>query len=231
MTGTERPPLERWYDDACGAALALDLVGERWALLILRELMFGGRRFSELRAGLPGVSANVLTQRLAGLERIGALTRRRLPPPASAQVYELTAWGYEAEPILIELGRWATRSPLQDPTRPLSAASIVMSLSAMHRPANMAGESARIGLVLGDDAFVVEVDPRGVKARRERETACPARLTTTPAILGALLYGGLLLEDAEDADEARIEGDKRLIARFLRWFALPPRIDARASER
>lgn len=224
MIKNAAPPLERWYDDACGAALALDLVGERWALLVLRELMFGGRRFSELRAGLPGISANVLTQRLEGLERIGALTRRRLPPPASAQLYELTAWGYEAAPILIALGRWAMRSPLQDPTRPVSAAAVVMSLTAMHRPERMDGESARIGLDFGDDAFVVDAAPDGVRARRDRETPRAARIATTPATLAALLYGGLRLDDAEDAGEARIEGDRALIARFVTWFALPPRI-------
>ena len=81
---------KRWYDDACGTALAMELVGERWSLLIVRELMFGPRRFGELRGGLGGISANVLTQRLEGLERVGILARRRLPPPASIQVYELT---------------------------------------------------------------------------------------------------------------------------------------------
>src|SRR5918998_1024633 len=95
----------RSYHDACGAAHALDLVGERWALLVMRELMLGPKRFSDLRGGLPGISANVLTQRLEGLEAAGVLTRRKLPPPASVQVYELTPWGYESEPIFQALGR------------------------------------------------------------------------------------------------------------------------------
>ena len=84
---------KRWYDDACGTALAMELVGERWSLLIVRELMFGPRRFGEIRAGLPGISANVLTQRLAGMEQVGMLVRRQLPSPASVQVYELTGVG------------------------------------------------------------------------------------------------------------------------------------------
>ena len=84
---------KRWYDDACGTALALELVGERWSLLIVRELMFGGRRFSDLRSSLRGVSANILAQRLEGLERVGIIQRRRLPPPASVQIYELTPLG------------------------------------------------------------------------------------------------------------------------------------------
>ena len=101
----------RWYDDACGTAFALELVGERWSLLIIRELMLGPRRFSDLRATLPGISAKVLTERLATLANAGVLTRHKLPPPAASQVYELTQWGYSAETILQELGRWcAARS-------------------------------------------------------------------------------------------------------------------------
>ena len=80
----------RWYDDACGTAFALDLIGERWSILIIRELLFGPRRFSELRAGLPGISAEILTQRLEGLEASRILKKRKAPPPLSAQVYELT---------------------------------------------------------------------------------------------------------------------------------------------
>src|SRR3569623_2010509 len=92
---TEQPvaPRSRWYEDACAAAHALDLVGERWALLVMRELMLGPKRFGDLRADLPGISANTLTQRLEGLEANGLVKRRKLPPPASAQVYELTEWG------------------------------------------------------------------------------------------------------------------------------------------
>ena len=105
----------RWYEDACAAAHALDLVGERWALLVMRELIFGPKRFSDLRKGLPGISANVLAQRLEGLEAAGVLRRRRLPPPAATQVYELTEWGRESEPIFQALGRWAARSPSGSP--------------------------------------------------------------------------------------------------------------------
>ena len=93
----ERITESRWYDDACGTALALELVGERWTLLIVRELMFGPRRFGEIKGGLPGISANVLTQRLAGMERAGIVVRRQLPSPANVQVYDLTAWGRESE--------------------------------------------------------------------------------------------------------------------------------------
>src|SRR5918912_1181169 len=122
---TSQKITKRSYADACGAAHALDLVGERWALLVMRELMLGPKRFSDIRAGLPGISANVLTQRLEGLEAAGVLVRRKLPSPASAQVYELTPWGYEAEPIFQALGRWAARSPEHDPSLPFSAVSLM----------------------------------------------------------------------------------------------------------
>ena len=101
----------------------------------MRELMFGPKRFSDLRAGLPGISANVLTQRLEGLEASGLVVRRKLPPPSAANVYELTEWGYESEPIFQVLGRWASRSPAHDPSLPFSAASLLLSLRTMLDPA------------------------------------------------------------------------------------------------
>src|SRR5215218_8341047 len=101
----------RDYFDGCGAAHALDLIGERWALLVVRELVLGPKRFTDLRAGLPGISPNVLTQRLEELESGGILRRRKLPPPAAAWVYELTDWGLELERVIMALGRWGARSP------------------------------------------------------------------------------------------------------------------------
>src|SRR3954468_6378396 len=125
---TELRPTEekRRYDDACGLAHALDLIGERWAMLVLRELAYGPRRFSELKADLPGISANVLTQRLNELERRGIVRKTRLPPPASVQVYEATAWGLEAAPLIAALGKWAARSPLHDPMLPMSHVALMM---------------------------------------------------------------------------------------------------------
>src|ERR1700744_6010614 len=105
------PNAKRTYGDSCGIARALDIVGERWALLVVRELVHGPKRFTDLRAGLPAISPNVLTQRLDELELAAVVRRRQFPPPAAAWVYELTEWGYELGPILIELGRWGARSP------------------------------------------------------------------------------------------------------------------------
>src|SRR5215218_2254120 len=103
---------KRTYGDRCGIARALDVVGERWALLIVRELLLGPKRFTDLRAGLPGLSPDVLSQRLRELEKAGLVLRRKLAPPAGSRVYELTARGLALEPILLELGRWGSQTPL-----------------------------------------------------------------------------------------------------------------------
>ena len=101
----------RTYGDGCGIAHALDLVGERWALLVVRELLLGPKRFTDLRDGLPNASPNVLAQRLRELEQAGIVRRRKLPPPAGSWIYELTDWGRELKPIVLSLGTWALRSP------------------------------------------------------------------------------------------------------------------------
>src|SRR5206468_280135 len=103
-------PAPRSYGDPCGIARALDLVGERWALLVIRELVFGPKRFTDLRDGLPGIATNVLSQRLRELVRNGVVARRRLPPPAASNVYELTEYGQELVPIMLALGRWGART-------------------------------------------------------------------------------------------------------------------------
>ncbi len=224
VTSTSATRGKRWYDDACGTALGLELVGERWSLLIVRELMFGGRRFSELRAGLPGISANILTLRLEGLERVGIVQRRMLAPPASVQIYELTSWGYEAEIVLQELGRWATRSPLHDPTLPLSSASIIMSFRTMYSRERAKGEAATIGFRFGADGFVVDFGPEGVRARRAEPRDCALTVATNPMSLASLVYGGRPVAEAKVAGELTLTGDRALFDRFITWFPLPGKI-------
>jgi DNA-binding HxlR family transcriptional regulator len=224
ITKTDKPLEKRWYDDACGTALALELVGERWSLLILRELMFGGRRFSDLRAGLPGISANILTQRLEGLERVGIVQRRRLAPPASVQIYELTPWGYEAEVVLRELGRWATRSALHDPMLPLSAASIMMSFRTMYSRERANGEAARIGFRFGAEGFVVDFKSNGVHIRRDEPEGCVLVVETNPMSLASIVYGGWPVRDAEASGELALTGNRALFGRFVTWFPLPEKI-------
>ncbi|WP_257714528.1 winged helix-turn-helix transcriptional regulator [Roseomonas populi] len=201
-------------------------MGERWALLVMRELMFGPRRFSELRADLPGISANVLTQRLEGLESAGVLTRFRLPPPASAQVYELTEWGKEAEPIFQALGRWAARSPLHDPTLPFSAASLLLSLRTMLDPARAGDMAARIGLRLGRERFGVKLAGGRIEIAHGLPDEADAMLEGTPPVLAGLIYGGQPMEALEAAGALRVEGSHDVVRRFATLFPLPPKAGA-----
>lgn len=224
ITETAGTPQKRWYDDACGTALALELVGERWSLLIVRELLFGPRRFGELRAGLAGISANVLTQRLEGLERAGILRRHKLPPPASVQVYELTPWGYESETAIQELGRWAVRSPAHDPTLPLSAASIMMSFRTMIDRRRSGDVDADIGFRFGAEGFVATVDADGIAIRRGDPSGAAVVLTTDPMTLASIVYGGRPIADAEGAGVLRLDGNRALADRFVTLFPLPAKI-------
>src|SRR5215213_9306542 len=131
----KRPTPKRCsYDDGCAAAHALDLIGERWALLVVRELLLGPKRFTDLRAGLPNASPNVLSQRLRELEQAGVVERRKLPPPAASSVYELTAWGHELKPILLAAGTWALRSPSFSFDAPVGTDSVILGLATFFAP-------------------------------------------------------------------------------------------------
>lgn len=215
---------KRWYDDACGTALAMELVGERWSLLIVRELMFGARRFGELRAGLLGISANILIQRLEGLAAADILARRKLPPPANVQVYELTEWGYEAEILLQELGRWAVRSPDHDPTLPLSAASIMMSFRTMIDRRRSGDRPMAVGFRFGPERFVALVDADGIAINREEPDGVDAVAETDPMTLASIVYGGRPIEDAESAGAFVLTGDRAAFAHFATLFPLPAKI-------
>lgn len=211
----------RRYHDACGAAHGLDLVGERWALLVIRELMMGPRRFSDLRKDLCGLSANVLTQRLEGLEASGIVQRRKLPPPASVQVYELTDWGREIEPVFMVLGRWAARSPQHDPSLPISAVSIMLSFRTMFDAAR-AGEAAmRLGFVLDEDRMVVTVAERKIDAVRGEVEDCDVVVRASAQAVAAAVYGKVPLAALEGEGAMTIEGDRATFARFVDVFHLP----------
>ena len=211
----------RRYHDACGAAHGLDLVGERWALLVIRELMMGPRRFSDLRKDLCGLSANVLTQRLEGLEASGVVRRRKLPPPASVQVYELTDWGYEIEPVFMVLGRWAARSPQHDPTLPISAVSIMQSFKTMFDAGRAQGAAMRLGFALDEDRMVVSVADGVIDALRGEVEGCDVVVRAAPPIVAAAVYGKVPPAALEGEGAMSIEGDRAIFARFIDFFHLP----------
>lgn len=214
---------KRRYDDACGTAHALELIGERWALLVLRELMLGARRFSELRADLPGISANVLTQRLTDLEARGLVAKKRLPPPANVQVYEATEWGLEAEPIVQALGRWAARSPQHDPTLPISGVSILLSFRTMFDPQRARDMEATIAFRFAEERYFVRIAGGQLVAERGEPEAADLTITAEPSLLAAVVYG------KQPLDLIGIDGDRALAGRFVDLFHLPPKVSVNAA--
>jgi DNA-binding HxlR family transcriptional regulator len=215
---------KRRYDDACGTAHALDLVGDRWSLLVVRELMLGPKRFGELRSGLPGISAKVLTERLEDLQAASILVRRRLPPPASAWVYALTEWGYASEPVFQALGRWAAQSPTHDPTLPISAASLMLSFRTMIDPLRADGVHGRVGFRFGEERFGARLTGGGIEIVRGDWDGADLVFAGEPSVLAAAVYGGVPFE----ALPLAVEGDVDLARRFATLFPLPPKASVEA---
>lgn len=225
VTDSTQSPHGRWYGDACGTAFAMELVGERWSLMIIRELMFGPRRFSDLRASLPGISAKVLTERLASLEEAGALQREKLPPPAAVQVYGLTAWGQAAEPALQTLGRWAAMHSGHDPLLPLSPVSLMLSMRTMFNPAKAVGMRARIGFVVAGEQFLAALANGELPIKRGHAGQGQAIIRAPDAsVVAGLLYAKLPAEQLEREAGLVIEGDRELALRYAAIFALPDKL-------
>lgn len=213
---------KRSYGDACGIARALDVVGERWALMVVRELLLGPKRFTDLRGGLPHVSPDVLAQRLRDLEHAGIVEHRRLPPPYASQVYELTACGRALEPVLIELGRWGganARPPSDDMC--MSVDAHVVSLRTLFDPARAGDLRARVELRLGPDRFAVTIADGRIDTARGELPDADAVIETDPRTLIDVLHGHRPLAAVLEAGTMRLHGDKRLARRFTTLFPLP----------
>jgi DNA-binding HxlR family transcriptional regulator len=211
----------RTYCDGCAAAHALDLIGERWALLVVRELLLGPKRFTDLRAGLPGVSPNVLAQRLRELERAGVVRRRKLPPPAASRVYELTSWGEELEPVVVSLGRWGARSPSKPRDAELGVDSLILSFRTMFDPQAANGLDASYELRLGEDSFRARVTDGRFEIARGSADRPDAIVETDAGTLAALVYEAHELAEALCSEDVKIEGDESAVERFLTLFPLP----------
>src|SRR5919198_5947682 len=211
---------KRSYGDRCGIARALDVVGERWTLMIVRELLLGPKRFTDLRAGLPGLSADVLSQRLREMEAAGTVRRDTLPPPAASKVYELTPRGQALEPVVLELGRWGSAVPFAPGDATFSADALVIALKTLFDPAAAAGVDARYALRLDGQAFDVRVAGGRLEVGRGSAQAPDATIEADPAALAAVLWRGRPLPpdaDAADADVS-VTGSRRAARRFLRLF-------------
>lgn len=208
----------RSYRDLCGIARALDVVGERWALLVVRELMFGPKRFADLHRGLPGMSQNVLTQRLRELEDSGVLARRRALPPAAGLIYELTDRGRTLEPVLLALGRWGSPlSPQAGSADELSPDALIVALRTTFDASAMGSVRGAVTLRLPGDAFLLTVSRDGLGAARG-DTPADAALTAAVRTVQDLVFNGRDLDDAVRSGAAEVEGDRRLLRRFLDAF-------------
>jgi DNA-binding HxlR family transcriptional regulator len=211
----------RSYGDGCSSAHALDLVGDRWALLIVRDLLLGPKRFTDLQAGLPHGSPNVLTQRLRDLEAAGVVRRRRLPAPASTNVYELTEWGAELEPIVLGLQRWGAGSPSLPHDVPVGCDAAMLALKNAFDP-TAAGDlrlTAEVRFLTG--TFRLRVDAGTIDIRRGPADDAEVVLETDPPTLEAVAFGQRTLRDAERRGAFTVHGDRARAQRLLKLFAIP----------
>jgi DNA-binding HxlR family transcriptional regulator len=221
---------ERTYNQFCGVAQALDLVGERWALLVVRDLVLGPRRFTDLQADLPGIATNVLASRLRELERNGVVRRRTLPPPGAAAVYELTGYGRELEPVLLALGRWGAKSlGVPRPEQSLRSGWIGVAMRAYSVPDAAAGTRATIELRLDDGTFHVRIDDGEVTIRsgpsEDPSLTVEAGNLTLLALLRRFAPAGELVEQGL----LRLDGDAELLEVLTEVVRLPGPAESEAE--
>lgn len=202
----------RSYADPCGIARALDVIGERWALLIVRELLFGPKRFTDLRGGLPDASPNVLSQRLRELEGSGVVRRSA----GGAATYELTEWGQDLHPILRSLGVWGARSAHR-PAGALGPDALMVALEATFQPDRAGDGAARITIELGAASFTAQLGSGALSIHRGAAPSPDAVISTDAASLRAVVFGDQRLEESA----VEISGDRRVARRLLRCFARP----------
>ena len=208
----------RRYGDPCGIARALDVVGDRWALLVVRELIFGPKRFIQLRHGLPGVSPNVLSQRLRDLEDAGVMHREVLGQPASVAVYELTAQGRALEPVLLELAGWGSQQPMTAPGE-LSVSALLLALQTVFDPA--AGLDATFALRIDGDWFPLTAADGSIAIARGRAEHPDATLETDAATLRSVAFGRVPISHAERDGRLAVRGARHLAERFALMFPVP----------
>lgn len=215
---------KRSYGEGCLISHALDLVGERWAMLVVRELLLGPKRFTGLLNGLPGMSANVLSQRLRELEEAGVVSRLRLDPPASAWVYQLTEWGRGLERALVELGKWAVESPFQDRGLPWSVDSLLVAIRTLDQSATPRdGESAQgtVALRVDEDTFTVTLGPGGLGVVRGYPAASDATVETDLKTFHRIVIGEESFADAEAASRLKAVGASEVLDRLAVAMLLP----------
>jgi len=212
---------KRTYGDRCGVARALDAVGERWALLVVRELLLGPKRFTDLRAGLPNLGPDVLSQRLRDLEAAGIVRRATLAPPSGARVYALTERGRQLEPVVLALGAWGSAAPFPPGDARLGVDSAVLALKTLFDPAAAGGLEEEVELRLDGDRFRARIAGGALEVARGSAERPAAIIETDPATLARVLWHGRRLTAALRSGDVRIEGDRSAARRFLALFPTP----------
>lgn len=206
----------RSYEDPCGVARALDVVGERWALLVVRELLFGPKRFTDIRAGLPTASQNVLSTRLRELEEAGMVRKRKLPPPAASSVYELTERGADLRPVLFHLARWGSRGPITT-TNGLSVDALVLAMMTTFDGSRAGSLRVRAQLCLGADEFRVSIEQGLLDLKRGTLDTPDVTIESDTSTFRAVIFG---MRELDKAD-LTIKGDQALGRELLTLFPRP----------
>ena len=218
---------QRSYDDQCGIARALDVIGERWALLVVRELLYGPKRFSDLQRGLGLISQNVLSDRLRELQAGDIVERFRLGPPASATAYRLTARGQELRGVLAALGRWGSGLPLAGRAAGMSADAIMFALESTFAPASAADLKVTVVLHLAPDTFVVRVRERALTIKRGSAEGADLALDLDVPTLEEAAFRGTAVGDLVTAGRMRCQGQVSLAGRFFACFPFLPTMSGR----
>ncbi|MGZ3508963.1 MAG: winged helix-turn-helix transcriptional regulator [Vulcanimicrobiaceae bacterium] len=212
----------RAYGQFCGLARAIEIVGERWAVLIIRDLLVGPKRFTDLHHGLPKIPTNVLTARLKELEAAGVVRRRVLPRPAGSVIYELTEYGMELEDVVVGLGRWGAK--LLDEPRPgeiITVDSITMAMRSTFHPEAARGLHAGYELHFGDIVIHASVDDGKLEAGAGPLPAPDLIIEAGPSIKD-LMAGAIGPTEAVENGVVRLTGNADLLTRFAEIFRIEP---------
>lgn len=212
---------KRSYNQYCAIARGLDVIGDRWTLLLVRELMLGPKRYGDLLAGSPGMGTNLLADRLREMESAGLVERVVLPPPAGSTVYQLTEAGSALEPVMMALGRWGRR--FMGPIRPdeyLSPGAFFIALRARFEPENAAGLREAYEFRIDGRVFEVRVEDGVCVTSEGRANAPVATITLDVETFTEIFFGRLTAEEALGSERVQVTGDKAALARFQKAF--PP---------
>ena len=212
---------KRTYNQNCSLAYSLDVIGERWTLLLIRELLTGPKRFTDLLRNLPGIGANLLTARVKDLEEFGVLERKTLPPPAASAVYDLTDLGRALQPALIELVRWGSKLPREPEGKEYSRPGwAILAMHAAFQPENAKGIKETYEFRIGEEVFYARIDDGAIETG-EGSAGSPDLVIVADPQTFLDLGSNLPLVQAIVSGMVRLEGDESAVQRLTRVFGLP----------